>query len=322
VRINVNSESGEVLAQRCIYLFTEEMPGLDIEGSVSITDHYLSPEWNPGPNLKQTAILGTELALSPCVDMMISAQNRPVTSIINAYMLTSIREPEKALEKDSSGSGHLSIVQEKFRLSQIDQYISELSNLQFFNNHFMSEESGFATFFLENKAELDRLGLIPQKLSPDERISRQLEAGKSVLSIIMSIRAYRLINNQMVFRGSDSFNYQGGATIVIDGVPKGADVAEIRNINPYEVASIKVSTNISEVMKYSGMESTAGVVIIETRKASGESVEEALGAQVHYSPTQLWDPHYNSKSDIENKLAFPETKIKSKYWKRIINPLL
>lgn len=309
VRINVKTGSGEILAQRCIYLLAEEWQAQDIEGSISITDYYMSPEWSPGPSMKQIAILGTELAMSHYADLFVNNQREVDAELIDAYMLTCIREPEK-------------IIQEKFRLSHIDQYISELSDLQFFNQHFMSEKSGFSEFFMTNQTELDKLGFIPKQLSQNERIRRQLDAGKPVLSIIMSIRAYRLVDNQMVFRGSDSFNYQGGAIIVIDGVPKGSDVAEIMDINPYEVASIKVSTSISEVMKYAGMENTAGVVIIETKKVSDGRYKKASGSQSNFSPTMLWDPHYAPQADEGKEIIMPETRLKSKYWKRIINPIL
>ncbi|MCK5821934.1 MAG: hypothetical protein KAH17_08605 [Bacteroidales bacterium] len=322
VRINILGGADDVMAQRCVYLGHEALQAAGSEGSMSVVDSYLSPEWNSGPSLKQVSILGIETALSPFVDMLIDDKNLPIAELLEAYMLTCIREPEKLIKEDSSAIDYLRIVQEKYRFSQIDQYISELSVMQFVNNHFMSEESGFSEFFINNKTELDRLGLNPQKLSPDERIRRQLDNGKSVLSIIMSIRAYRLVNNQMVFRGSDSFKYQGGAIIVIDGIPKGSDVAEIKNISPYEVASIKVSTNISEVMKYSGMENTAGVVIIETKKVSDAVLENTLGSSISFSSTALWNPHYTSRPDNEEAIVLPETKLKSKYWKRIVIPFL
>ncbi|MEA1876167.1 MAG: hypothetical protein U9N86_04835 [Bacteroidota bacterium] len=322
VRINVKTGSGEILAQRCIYISAEEWQAQNIEGSISITDSYISPEWSPGPSMKQIAILGTELAMSHYADLFVNDQREVDAELIDAYMLTCIREPEGIIERDSTGTNHLRIIQKKYRLSQIDQYISELSNLQFFNQHYMSEKSSFSEFFIANKTELDKLGFIPKQLGQNERIRRQLDAGKSVLSIIMSIRAYRLVDNQMVFRGSDSFKYQGGAIIVIDGVPKGSDVAEIMDINPYEVASIKVSTSISEVMKYAGMENTAGVVIIETKKVSDGRVKKASGSQINFSPTMLWNPHYAPQADEGKEIIMPEPRLKSKYWKRIINPIL
>jgi len=305
VRIDIKNGSGEIFAQRCVFVAGNRMSRVFSEGSISVTDKYLSPEWEPGPSLKQVLSLGTELALSPFADVLSDTQNKMSEDLIKTYMFTCIKRPN----------------QDEFSLSQVAQYVSELSIMQFFNDHYMSEDIGFYKFFKTNQSELDKLGLIPQQLSQDERIRRQLDAGKSVLSIIRSIRAYRLVDNQMVFRGSDSFNYQGGAIIVIDGVTKGSDVSEIMNINPFEVESIKVSTTISEVMKYSGMENTAGVVIIETKKAQGASIENALDSQVRFYPTIQWDPHYKKLSESEDDIILPESKIKSKYWKRIVDPL-
>jgi len=299
VRININNGRGELIAQRSVFYWGDKynIP-MYPNSSMSIVDEVFSPAWKPGLKLGEWLNLGPELA---------NEQINPL--VLETYMLTAISENFTDTVSKTPEEYKAKIIEHYFRITELDQYISSLNQTRFFNSHFLSSELGFGRFYSENAFELDEMGFIPKKLSQDERVRRQLDQGKSVLSVIRSIRAYKIINNQLVFRNAtDSFNDPGGSVIVIDGVTKGADIQVLQNLSPFDVASIKVSTSVSDIMKYAGMEDTAGVVVIETRQAAGETVKQVVGPSSVYTPTLYWNPEYIDGEDIQLK----ERKLKSK----------
>ncbi len=295
VRVLVKNDRNEILGNRSVYYWGEPLSIPAFESlSLSVIDEVFSPAWKSTVSLGEWFSYGPELAY-----------NHIGTNNLDTYLLTDIKSDIHTAASSKNEEG----------LSFVEIYLSELSQKRFFNNHFLSEELKFPEFYAENKFALDEMGLIPKKLSSDERVRRQLDQGKSVLSVIRSIRAYKLVNNQMVFRGTvDSFNNPGGSIIVIDGIPKGANIQVLQDLSPFDVSSIKISASISDIMKYAGMENTAGVVIIETRKANGETVGKAIGPSKIYSPTLLWDADYRNGKEIN----LPKRKLQGKTRKSLV----
>ncbi len=102
---------------------------------------------------------------------------------------------------------------------------------------------------------------------------KMLESASGILDVIKTMKQYRIINNQIVFSGSEnSINYQGGALIVLDGQMLGTDVSNINSISPMDVDHINVSTNAMDIQKYTGLNSV-GVIEIYTKRA--KAPEEA-----------------------------------------------
>lgn len=94
-----------------------------------------------------------------------------------------------------------------------------------------------------------------------------LSTSTSILDVIKTIKPYKLTNNQIVFLGSEnSFYFQGGALIVIDGQQMGTDISSISAISPLEVDRINVSTNPMDIQRYTGLNSV-GVIEIFMKKA-------------------------------------------------------
>ena len=87
----------------------------------------------------------------------------------------------------------------------------------------------------------------------------------------------------MVFPGTiNSINNQGGAIFVLDGRNIGEDMNNLNFINPRDVETINVSTSVTDIQRYTGLNSV-GVVEITTK--SGEFVEkEKEVAQTFESP--------------------------------------
>lgn len=96
---------------------------------------------------------------------------------------------------------------------------------------------------------------------------KMLATATNLLEVIKTIKPYRLMNNQIVFVGSEnSLNYQGGALLVLDGQQLGTDISSISNISPMEVDHINVSTNPMDIQRYTGLNSV-GVIEIFQKKA-------------------------------------------------------
>lgn len=252
-------------------------------GSLSVVDAVLSPALFPQPALEDwlTTAPGLPAGLPP--------------SDHEAFLLAHNDLPA---ETEASDTDLSRMLEETFRKDYTLQYLEQLRVSRLLNAHYLHPETGLPDYYTQNRAILDQMNMLPRKLSPEERMQRMLDQGKPVLSVIRAIRAYRLVNNQMVFRGgTDSFNDPGGAVIVIDGVPKGADIGVIENLSPHDVASIRISTSVSDIMKYSGMEDTAGVVLIETRKGgpSDPHPGDRYGQQL--DPLIMWDPAVRSGSE-------------------------
>ena len=167
------------------------------------------------------------------------------------------------------------------------------------------------TFVADNRMKFQAMEITPTKMTQDERIQRQLAQGRTILSVLMTIKPYRLENGKIVFRGVDSFNYQGGAVIVIDGIVKGSDVEVLNSISPYDVASIKASSSIADVIKYTGMENSAGVVEIKTKRASDRD-EQTVNLE-KYNPTLYWNPDFVFPKGAYSQLSIPKGILQTGY---------
>lgn len=138
---------------------------------------------------------------------------------------------------------------------------------------------------------------------------KMLESATSLLDVIKSIKPFKITNNQIVFIGSEnSFNYQGGALIVLDGQQMGTDVSALSSISPVEVDHINVSTNPMDIQRYTGLNSVGIIEIFQKRAVV--KVEES-----NSEPTEKYDRGYrvptifpmapgNSKHDNRTTLVW------------------
>lgn len=122
---------------------------------------------------------------------------------------------------------------------------------------------------------------------------RMLSTSTNLMDVIKSIKPYKIMNNQIVFIGTEnSINYQGGALIVLDGQQMGTDISAISNISPMEVDHINISTNPMDIQRYTGLNSV-GVIEIFQKKAKAPETEATKG------PTQKYDGEYRLANTFE-----------------------
>jgi len=148
-----------------------------------------------------------------------------------------------------------------------------------------------------------------------ENQRRMFSSASSILDVIKTIKQYKIVNNQIVFLGSEnSLNYQGGALIVLDGQQLGTDISAISNISPADVDHINVSTNPMDIQRYTGLNSV-GVIEIFQKKAKTVEVAQKKSSSDKYDgefkvPTPFVSEIGNLKKDNRTTLVWiPEQKV-------------
>jgi len=111
-----------------------------------------------------------------------------------------------------------------------------------------------------------------QKTIERQEVSNKLkQSGYSsdlnIFDIIRQIKPYQLNGSKIMFAniGNNSFSYQEGALIVIDGMKMGTDAGVLNSIPVTEIDKVNVYTNPSDVQRFTGM-NNAGIVEIITKK--------------------------------------------------------
>lgn len=124
---------------------------------------------------------------------------------------------------------------------------------------------------------------------------------RDIFSMIEQIKPFTLSGNRIIFRsaGPNTVRTQDGALIVVNGTVYGQDASLIQNLNPTDVDHINVSTDFTDIQKYTGF-NTMGVIEIYTKtgekhgktdsaseKETPEKPEIPDGARLIYSNKEI-----------------------------------
>jgi hypothetical protein len=175
-------------------------------------------------------------------------------------------EDFSAKATDPDGKRELKIIFSKNLEGQIPGYIAEIAPRHCFIN---TDQVADGTYFSNNPDLFTRASKQskPNTISADNQ-RRLLSTSTSLLDVIKTLKPYRIMNNQIVFVGSEnSLNYQGGALIVLDGQQLGTDISVIQNMSPAEIDHINISTNPMDIQRYTGLNSV-GIIEIFQKKAT------------------------------------------------------
>lgn len=170
-------------------------------------------------------------------------------------------------------------------------------------------------YYSQNRVLLANIGTETKDKRPQQpsQAEKMLKSGLSILEVIKMIKPFDIVNNQIVFYGSqNSINFQQGALIVIDGQKTGTGIDILNQLSPSSVTSINISTNPIDIQRYTGLNSV-GIIEINTFGMRGFEKEEnaSENAQVFsyelfnnntwpYQTTLLWLPN----ADINNDGTF------------------
>ena len=180
-----------------------------------------------------------------------------------------------------------------------DESLDEIILNESFRHRPIFDLNNLVEYCQQNRDLLKMIGSESKKAS-SQKISNTekfLESGNSILDMIKMTKPYKLDGNQIVFYGSEnSFNYQSGALIVIDGQKMGTDIGVLNSISPFDVKSINISTNPLDIQRYTGLNSV-GIIEINLKNNVSDRLPPSNESNFHI-PEEL-DP----------------TKIPSNIWK-------
>jgi len=182
-------------------------------------------------------------------------------------------------------------------------------------------------FTTSNPKYISSLNNVKMERVPSYKVL--LEGGTPVLDVIQTMKPFAMSGTEIVFVGKvNSFNYQGGAIIAIDGVNKGTDASIISTLSPFEVDEIFVSTHPSDIQKYTGLNSVGLIEI--TLKRGGDFVTESeeiddnmkfsapeyengkSGDEDDFRSTLYWMPGIEQDNDGKSKAVFYNSDLISK----------
>lgn len=225
---------------------------------------------------------------------------------------------------DSEGKRELNLVMTKNPEAQISDFL--ISKAQKYC--LLSKDKVVDEAFFGNNPDLFQKApkLVKNNTIALDNQRKLLSTATSILDVIKTIKPYKIMNNQIVFIGSEnSLNYQGGALLVLDGQQMGTDISAISAISPMEIDHINVSTNPMDIQRYTGLNSV-GVIEIFQKKAQAPEPEvkkeitnrydglyripnvfpvEPANPKRDYRTTLLWIPE--QKTDENGLIEFSVT---------------
>jgi hypothetical protein len=168
-----------------------------------------------------------------------------------------------------------------------DESLEEIILLESFRSYQSFNSDELITYFRQNKDLLKLIGSENKAAKPEKRTgaNKLLESGTSVLDVIKLTKPFRLEGNQIVFYGSNnSFYFQSGALIVIDGQKMGTDASVLNALSPFDIQSINISTNPIDIQRFTGLNSV-GVIEIKTKNKIEDYLPEQTESLYHAEET-------------------------------------
>ena len=211
-----------------------------------------------------------------------------------------------------------------------DETLEELLLIESFKVKPVYSAEETPAYFQANSNLLKQVGSETRDRKPRAPSSTEqmLQSGSSVLDVIRMIKPFNIVSNQIVFYGtSNSIMNQQGALIVIDGQKMGTSIDALNAVNPFEVASINVSTDPTEIQRYTALNSI-GIIEIRTHgSAAGlknqkerDKEEPTTFARENfpddvwkYQSTIYWKPNIKADQNGQIKLKLKLSEIRSRF---------
>ncbi|UCG27090.1 MAG: hypothetical protein JSV24_08955 [Bacteroidales bacterium] len=348
LRIAVFDSFGNYLAQRSVYLHktnsnvgirtdrNEYVPGeqvnldieiLNTEGfmelaelSVAVTDANLNPDWNSFPDLYSSFMLGRAIKRSPFPPAYFNSPTVKMKRDIDCLMLTLLEdkfnwnEILSAREDEPRRTANISFmgtVQEYYRSDILSRIYEEIEKVQFFGKYILKYNLIFPEYYSVNRRYFVKSQ--PKNVRVDKRnwIQGELASGTSILDVIRKLKNYQLLNNKIVFYGLNSILNQEGALFVFDGIKMGSDIRVLGTLNPHDIENIRIITNPTEVLMYTGF-NPIGIIEITTK---GDELikDEVDEVSQEYNPTLYWNPFVVNPEEKGVSISFKSMEIKSSY---------
>lgn len=322
-RIQIKTDQNEYIPEEEVKLNLQmqnmegALTGADL--SVSVTDVNLNPDWNQDPDILTYFLLGPGIGNYPFPPGHLNYNAGEIEEGIEIMMLT-IRDEKfnwKELMNEEGVTGRktdqdlLNIIKNSYRSNHLGMLHAQIENSQFFNRYILKYNLVFPEYYLVNRRYFSKIEEEKSRHFNDNWIQDELASGTPVLDVIRRIKNFQLMDNKIVFYGPNSLLYQDGALIVFNGLKMGTDARILGTFNPHDIANIRVITNPTDVLMYTGLNSV-GIIEITT-KGGGDTTEGAAEETKEYSPVLFWNPFVYTLEERETSLSFESSFLKSSY---------
>lgn len=158
-----------------------------------------------------------------------------------------------------------------------------------------------------------------------EELEKEAPGINSFEELIKHISAGAMIDGNKIFlRGNNSLLRNQGATIFVDGFPKGTNFRTIDGwMNYQQIKEVKIISNAGAALRYvSGELAIGGVILIETKHgldkeklmAKEEQFKDLITVEGYQVQKEFYSPTYHSKEEKNNRVDLRNTL----YW----NPMV
>ncbi len=240
------------------------------------------------------------------------------------------RKNLSATATDESGKGNYHVILNK----SFKEEVSNSINYNSINEWKILDQLYKSDYFKNNPDFLKATPNIKVKSiekSRDPYWKKYLTSSTNMLDIIKTIRNFEMVGSKIIFRGSNSFNAQDGALIVVDGNKLGTDASALTTVNPNDVEDIQILLNPVDMSNYTALNSV-GVIVIKTKRGlpsttgnegqTSSPVEvtpklfspKAIGYEKYDLKTTLqWIPVLFTNENGEAKIPFKTGNVKSTF---------
>ncbi len=288
--------------------------------SVSVTDANLNPDWNQDPDIFSYFQLGPGIGKFPFPPGYFN-NNASKTALDLDVMMLTVRDEkfnwinlmgkETGSPARETGQDIIGVIRNSYRLDHLGMLHAQIENSQFFNRYILKYNLIFPEYYLVNQRYFTEEKKEDPRLTNRNWIQEDLGTGMPILEVIRKIKNFQLMGNKIVFYGPNSILNQEGALLVFNGIKMGTDVSILSTLSPHDIANIRVITNPSEVLMYTGF-NPVGIIDITTKGGAG-SMEDTEDEPQVYNPTLYWNPFVYTLEEREISLSFKSTFMKSSY---------
>lgn len=277
---------GDVLGEEMIYYERTDMPGLNLETDRDIYGMRQQVKVNLELQGRTRADLDQSYFSVSVVHKDLLSPNEMMLDekmLIDVDLLQDTRRwlgPAKGARQDEMVDHMLEVLDRNGYSWDLvtgkSGVISEQEEDEAFDEEIMVEQY-FPNWFEANHMHDFEDGIMDARHPDSDELFyvKQLENGTPVLDVIKSIKPFTMQGNKIIFPGTNnSINFQQGALIVIDNVQMGEDASVLRTISPNQVESINISTNPSDIHKYTGLNVVGVIEITMKGYAPGSRLNE------------------------------------------------
>ncbi len=347
IRITLFDENRRILAKRAVFLDkvgldikvktdrNEYIPGEEVnlnisaqnyngqpvmaDMSIAVIDNNICPVWNKNSDIFTWFLMGS-VARNSCLPQNIFSDiTEEAYRIIDCWMLTldedkfnweEVYKSEKDIRKKMGKDEFINKAIESFCLRD-SKILTEIETDQFFYRYILKNDQVFPEYLFVNKRFMEKSGIKSKRPDKKEIIQRKLASGTPILDVIRSIRPFQLMGDHIVFHGPSSLLFQDGALIVLDGIKLGTSITLLNSLNPNDIANIEVSTNPTDIHKYTAL-NAEGLIEI-TSKGGFDETDDDSKQMTRYNSTLYWNPYVKILQQGETSVFFKSTKMKTKY---------